>query len=94
MNVPRRSGPIDAEFDFGLKPGDRLECKKGFVFTSSISGIPPHVPDEVVVIKEYPRFILVEASFYRNRGESYRECINKASYINGDVVFRQIGKDE
>lgn len=79
--------PIDAEFDLGLKPGDRLICKRGFLFNESLSGITAHVPDNVIVIKEYPRFVLTKAEFYSNRGKEYLECLNKAALIAGDIEF-------
>lgn len=79
--------PIDAEIDLGLKPGDRLVCKRGFLFNESVSGIPAHVPDRVIVEKVFPRFVVVKAEFYKNRGKEYLECINKAALIAGDIEF-------
>ena len=80
------------EKDFGLKPGDEIiQCNKGFTWNSSISNMGPHVPDKVVVIKEYPRFILVEAFFTKNGGRSYKEAINKAAYHAGSCYFRELG---
>lgn len=90
----KRGRPIDAELDLGLKEGDELICTKGFVFNETISHIGPHKPDRVVVIKEYPRFVLVKAEFYSNRGREYKECINKAALIAGDVEFRKILQED
>lgn len=80
--------PIPADIDLGLKPGDELICKRGFLFNESLSNIGPHTPDKVVVERVYPRFILVRAEFYSNGGKEYRECINKAALIAGDIEFR------
>jgi hypothetical protein len=85
--------PVDAELDLGLKPGDRLICKRGFLFNESLSGISAHVPDRVVVEKVFPRFIVVRAEFYSNGGKEYRECINKAALIAGDVQFKLIEEE-
>lgn len=91
----RYGAPIDAEYDFGLKEGDTLkDCTRGFLFNQCCSNVGPHVPDRVTVIKEYPRFILVQADFYGNRGKSYLECINKAAYIAGDVRFKKVEEDD
>ena len=84
---------ISCERDFGLKPGDDLiQCNKGFTWSCSISNIGPHIPDKVTVIKEYPRFILVEASFKTNGGKSYKEAINKSAFQAGDCYFRKLGE--
>lgn len=90
----QRGKPIDAEINLGLKEGDELICTKGFVFNESVSGIGPHKPDRVVVVKEYPRFVLIKAEFYNNRGKEYKECINKAALIAGDVEFRKVFREE
>ena len=91
----RYGTPIDAEYDFGLKEGDELkECTRGFLFNEVCSNVGPHVPSRVTVIKEYPRFILVEAEFYGNYGKSYKECINKAAYIAGAVHFKKVEEDD
>ena len=73
----------------GYEEGDILvQCTKGFTWNdTSDTGI--HLPDSVTVIKEYPRFILVEASFKSNGGKTYRECINKAMLIDGSCYFRK-----
>lgn len=84
-NKIKRGEPIDAEFDLGLKPGDSLICKRGFLFNESLSGIPAHTPDRVVVEQVYPRFLVLKAEFYNNRGKEYRECLNKAALIAGDI---------
>lgn len=81
----------DERFNFKLKAGDELiQCTKGFTFNRSISNISPHTPDKVIVLKEYDRFILVEAHFEKNGGKSYRECINKAAYFSGDEWFKKL----
>lgn len=86
---------VPCEPDYGLKPGDELmQCSKGFTFNQSMHNVPPHAPDKVVVIQEYPRFILVEAHFENNRGKSYKECINKAAHICGEVYFLKMKDDE
>ena len=85
-----RGEPIDAEIDLGLKPGDRLVCKRGFLFTESLSGIPAHTPDRVIVEQVYPRFLVLKAEFYNNRGKEYRECLNKAALIAGDIEVEVI----
>lgn len=81
--------PVDAELDLGLEPGDEIVCTRGFLFNESLSGISAHTPDRVVVEKVFPRFIVVRAEFYKNRGGEYRECINKAAYIAGDIEFKK-----
>lgn len=81
--------PIDAELDLGLEPGDELICTRGFLFNEPLSGISPNTPDRVVVEKVYPRFVLVRAEFFNNGGKEYRECINKAAYIAGDIEFKK-----
>lgn len=89
-NKIKRGEPIDAEFDLGLKPGDSLICKRGFLFNESLSGIPAHTPDRVVVEQVYPRFLVLKAEFYNNRGKEYRECLNKAALIAGDIEVEVI----
>lgn len=90
----RRGKPIDAEIDLGLKPGDRLICRRGFLFNESLSGIPAHIPDRVIVEQVYPRFIVLRAEFYGNHGGEYRECLNKAAFIAGDVEFQIVTDEE
>ncbi len=91
----RRGKPIDAEIDLGLKPGDRLICRRGFLFNESLSGIPAHVPDRAIIEQVYPRFIVLRAEFYSNHGKEYRECLSTAAFIAGDIEFQIItGKDE
>lgn len=90
----KRGNPIDAEIDLGLKPGDRVICKRGFLFNEPLSGIPEHTPDRVIVEKVFPRFYVLKAEFYNNRGKEYRECLNKAALIAGDIEVDVIESEE
>jgi len=83
------------EPDYGLKPGDELiQCSKGFTWTATISTNGPRVPDKVIVVKEYPRFVEVEAHFEKNGGAFYHEAINKAAVQGGDCYFLRMPKYE
>ena len=80
--------------NFGLQPGDILvQCRTGFTWNNT-KWTGAHIPDEVRVIKEYPRFILVEASFKNNYGKSYKECINKGAVLGGYCYFRKWTRGE
>lgn len=89
---------ISCEKDFGLKVGDELiQCDKGFTWNQPYA-TGKHTPKKVTVIKEYPRFILVEAYFgdfynpntMRKEPHSYKESINKAAYFAGDCYFMKL----
>lgn len=85
---------IDCEPNWGLKPGQLLvQCTKGFTWNESISTMGPRVPTEVRVVKEYPRFVVVEANFRGNGGGKYRECINKAAVQAGDCYFKAVREE-
>lgn len=75
--------------DFKLNPGDLLyRCVKGFTW-NEVQHTGEHVPLEVRVVKEYPRFVEVEADFSDNGGGKYREAINKAAVIAGACHFKK-----
>ena len=75
--------------DFKLNPGDLLyRCTKGFTW-NDVQHTGSHTPYEVRVVKEYPKFVEVEASFTDNGGKKYRECINKYAVIAGDCHFKK-----
>ena len=92
---------VSCEKDYGLKPGDELIQCKGFTFNKTISNMGPRKPKSVTVIKEYPRFILVEAyfgDFYNDQygkkiPHKYREAVNKYSILIGDVYFKVFNKE-
>ena len=83
----RKDRPIKANVDFRLEYGDELICRKGFSFTKDKTCSYSGDPVEVRVLREYDRFILVEVTFNDDEKRSYRECINKASYIEHSVDF-------
>lgn len=77
------------ELDFKVNPGDLVHrCTKGFTW-NDVMATGAHVPYEVRVIKEYPRFVEVEANFEDHHGGRYHECINKLAVIAGDCQFRK-----
>ena len=81
---------LNIDTPLGLEPGDALyQCTSGFTWNETISNMTPHVPDKVTVIKEYPRFVLVEAEFFNNGGKKYTECINKGMLIDGSCYFKK-----
>lgn len=83
---------LDSEQMYGYEEGDLLvQCTKGFTW-NDVGTSGNHSPDSVTVIKEYPRFILVEAVFKSNGGKSYRECINKGMLIDGSCYFKKWGR--
>ena len=76
--------------DLQLNEGEELEIVKGITLEQK--------PIRCIVIKEYPRFLLLDLEFengYSTDGKSNlhrRECVNKGAMLCGDVVIRRNGK--
>lgn len=81
---------VDKEYD--IHAGDRLKVfGDHMIFNCKYNGLPPVEPEDVIVVKEYDRFFLLDVWF--NNGSHHYECMNKSAFYEGNCYYKKKDHD-
>lgn len=80
---------ISTDKKYDLNPGDHLKILGDHMsFNCKYRSFQAVAPIDIVIVKEYDRFFLIEAVF--SSGLHEYECMNKAALYEGNCYYKKI----